>query len=82
MTKPRTPATIALTVPERVLLFCVASGTEWLKAGVTSATVQHMLVRSLIERDPATMRLALTAQGHDVLAALVHHSGLKLVPPN
>jgi hypothetical protein len=24
-----------LTVPERVLLFCVASGTDWQKAGVT-----------------------------------------------
>jgi hypothetical protein len=71
--KPPTPAAIAatLTAPERVLLFCVASGTEWLTAGITSATIQHMLVRNLIERDPATVRLELTAQGHEVLAALL-----------
>jgi hypothetical protein len=25
-------------VPERVLLFCLASGTNWVKAGVTHAT--------------------------------------------
>jgi len=33
----RKPETIAagLTVPERVLLFCVASGRDWRKAGVT-----------------------------------------------
>jgi len=31
MAKPPTPASIAaaLTVPERVLLFCVAAGTDW-----------------------------------------------------
>jgi hypothetical protein len=72
MVKP-TPATIAaeLTVPERVLLFCVASGTEWLKAGVPSATVQHMIVRNLLKRDLMATRLELTAQGRDVLAALL-----------
>jgi hypothetical protein len=75
MAKSPTPARIAaaLTVPERVSLFCVASGTEWLKAGVTTATVKHMLVRNLIERDPTTQRLALTTQGHEVLAALLGH---------
>jgi hypothetical protein len=40
-----------LTVPERVLLFCVASETEWAQAGVTGATVTMMLVRGLVERD-------------------------------
>jgi hypothetical protein len=32
----------SLTVPERVLLFCLASGTDLAKTGVTQATVQHM----------------------------------------
>jgi hypothetical protein len=38
----RKPETVAaeLTVPERVLLFCLASGTDWVKAGVTHATAQ------------------------------------------
>jgi hypothetical protein len=37
MAKAPITETIAaeLTVPERVLLFCLASGTDWAKAGVT-----------------------------------------------
>jgi hypothetical protein len=51
-----------LTVQERVLLFCLGSGTEWAQAGVTGATATAMLVRGLAERD-ASGRLALTPQG-------------------
>jgi hypothetical protein len=42
-----------LAVSERVLLFCLASGTEWAQAGVTGATATAMLVRGLVERDAA-----------------------------
>jgi hypothetical protein len=59
-----------LSVPERVLLFCVASGTEWAQAGVTGATATAMLVRSLVERDAAE-RLELTPDGRAVLDALL-----------
>jgi hypothetical protein len=71
MAKAPTTDTIAaeLTVPERVLLFCLASDTNWVKAGVSHATAQHLLVRNLVERVPAT-QLTLTAQGRAVLAAL------------
>jgi hypothetical protein len=48
-----------LAVLERVLLFCVASGTEWAEVGVTGATATAMLVRGLVERDAAG-RLELT----------------------
>jgi hypothetical protein len=43
MAKAPTTETIAaeLTVPERVLLFCLASDTNWVKAGVSHATAQH-----------------------------------------
>jgi hypothetical protein len=53
MAKPPTTETIAaeLTVPERVLLFCLASDTNWVKAGVSHSTAQHLLVRNLVERD-------------------------------
>src|SRR5271170_4712000 len=40
-----------LSVPERILLFSVASSTEWERAGITGATVTAMIVRGLIERD-------------------------------
>jgi hypothetical protein len=71
----RTPETIGaeLSVPERMLLFCLASGTDWAKAGVTHATAQHMLVKNLVERDQAANRFMLTEQGRAVLFALIGH---------
>jgi hypothetical protein len=59
-----------LSVPERVLLFCVASGTEWAGAGITGATATAMVVRGLIERDSGD-ELALTKDGRAVLDALL-----------
>jgi hypothetical protein len=60
----------SLSAPERVLLFCLASGTEWVRVGITTATVQHIVVRGLVDRG-ATGRLTLTEQGREVLAALL-----------
>jgi hypothetical protein len=51
-----------LSISERILLFCVASGTDWERAGVTGATITAMVIRDLIERDSVN-RLTLTAQG-------------------
>jgi hypothetical protein len=62
------PAT-DLSIPERVLLLCMASDTEWELAGITGATVTALIIRGLIERDAAS-RLALTEQGRAVLAAI------------
>ena len=36
-----------LSIPERVLLFCIASDTDWEHAGVTGTTVTAMIVRVL-----------------------------------
>jgi len=60
----------ALNVPERVLLFCVASKTEWVRAGITGATVTTMTVKGLVDRDAAG-EFTLTKQGRAVLAALL-----------
>jgi hypothetical protein len=66
------PSRTELSIPERILLFCVASGTEWESppAGVTGATVTVLVVRGLIERD-ADGRLVLTKQGRGVLDAMI-----------
>jgi hypothetical protein len=68
-----TPRTIAsdLRVPERMMLFCLASGTDWERAGVTHATPQHLFVRGLIDRASTPARFKLTPLGRDVLAALL-----------
>jgi hypothetical protein len=72
MKTPRKLETIAagLTVPERVLLFCVASSTSWQKAGVTGETLTTIGEKGLIQRDAAG-RLSLTAKGRAALRALL-----------
>lgn len=56
-------------MPERVLLFCVACGTEWARAGVTGTMATAMVVKGLIERD-AGDEFTLTMDGRAVLEAL------------
>jgi hypothetical protein len=70
------PQSIAgrLTVPERVLLFCLASETDWQAASVTHATAQHLMVRGLIERAEGATRYRLTELGMAVLEALLDPS--------
>ena len=53
MKAPRKPDSVAagLSVPERVLLFCIASGTSWQTAGVTGETLTTMGAKGLIQRD-------------------------------
>jgi hypothetical protein len=60
----------ALSVRERVLLFCTASRTDWLHAGVTGETVTAMVVKGLFERDAAGV-LILTDRGRAVFRALL-----------
>jgi hypothetical protein len=60
-----------LSVPQRVLLFCVASNTDWRKAKITSSTVQLSIVQNLIEHDERTSRLKLANHGRAVFAALL-----------
>jgi hypothetical protein len=70
MAKPPTPESIAagLTAAERVLLFCVASDTDWQKV-VTVGAAQQMLIRGFIER--AGFEVTLTDQGRAVLEVLM-----------
>jgi hypothetical protein len=42
---------VGLTVPGRILLFCLASDTDWQAANISAATAQQMFVRGLIERE-------------------------------
>jgi hypothetical protein len=59
-----------LSVPERVLLFCVASETEWERAGITGAVVTSAIVRGLIQRDPLG-QLSLTKEGRAAFQQLI-----------
>jgi hypothetical protein len=79
MKATRKPEKIAtgLSVPERVLLFCIASRTDWQKAGITGETVTLMVVKGLVERDAAG-RLLLAEDGWAAFEALLKESGPKL----
>jgi hypothetical protein len=45
---PQAPTVFDLTVHERVLLFCVATRTDWQKAGVPGETALNMIEKGLI----------------------------------
>ena len=72
----------ALTAEEPLLLFCVASGTDLARAGITGATVRTMIIKDLINRERETTRLLLTARGRAVLQALLAPAGIRFVPLN
>jgi len=76
MTRRSTREDIAadLAVRERVLLFCVASNTDWEHAGIPGETVTAMIVKGLIERD-AGGELDLTEQGLVALRGLLPDLG-------
>ena len=57
-------------MPERVLLFCLASDTDWVKAGVTHSIAQHLMVKNLVERH-GSAHYVLTEQGRAVLFTLL-----------
>jgi hypothetical protein len=59
-----------VSVSERVLLFCVASDTDWERAGITGAMVTAMVIKGLIGRDP-TGKLYLTKEGRAVFRGLI-----------
>ena len=60
----------ALSVSERVLLFCVASGTDWERAGITGTMVTATVIRGLIAREP-TGGLYLTKDGRAAVRTLL-----------
>jgi hypothetical protein len=59
----------SLSVAERVLLFCVASDTNPIEAGVSSAT-HVMILKNLLERDQRG-HLVITGFGCLVLRSLI-----------
>jgi hypothetical protein len=59
----------SLSVSERVLLFCVASDTDPIKAGASSA-MQVMILKNLLEKDQEG-NLEITGFGRRVLESLI-----------
>jgi hypothetical protein len=70
MAKRSTSGSAALTARERTLLFCVDSGTDWQRVGISGETVTASIVKGLLVWDAAG-RLALTDAGRAALRALL-----------
>jgi hypothetical protein len=69
----RNPENLAagLSVPERTLLFCIASGTDWQNnADVTRATVAATMLKGLVERN-ASGQLTLSGEGNSTVGVLL-----------
>jgi hypothetical protein len=67
-----------LTTSEQNLLFCVASGTDWAKAGIPSAIASVVAVKGLIARE-TTGQFALTDRGHAALQKLQQEASTEFV---
>jgi hypothetical protein len=67
LTKMPADTAAGLTVRERMLLFCAASGTDWQHAGIPGETVTAMMVKGFVSRDAAG-EVALTDRGRAVAA--------------
>jgi hypothetical protein len=52
------------------MLFCLAWGDDWGRAGVTHATAHHLLVQGLINPASTPASFELTALGRRVAAVL------------
>jgi hypothetical protein len=63
-------AAVALRVSERMLLFCVASNTDWKHPAIPAEIVTTMVIKGLIERD-AEEALTLSDRGRAVLRAML-----------
>jgi hypothetical protein len=67
-----TEAAAALRVSERLLLFCVASNTDWKHPAIPGEIVTTMVVKGLVDRD-AGGALTLTDRGRVVPRAVLPH---------
>jgi hypothetical protein len=54
-----------------MLLFCLASGTDWQRAGVNVGTATPLVVRNSVEVEQSPARFRLTPSGVKVFAALI-----------
>jgi hypothetical protein len=63
-----------LSVPERLMLFCLASNIDWIKAGITSATARTLLVKGLIDREHMSNHYVLTERGRAALDGLLERT--------
>jgi len=71
-----TPESVAarLDIYERLLLYCVVSGADYVRAGMSDTVARTMVAKDLLILDRKTARLVLTARGRKIVHALLGES--------
>jgi hypothetical protein len=61
----------ALSIRERMLLFCIASDTDRKKAAFNDVVISRLVAKGLVDRKPGGRALSLTDLGRAVLRAML-----------
>jgi hypothetical protein len=65
-----------LSVQDRVILFCTATGIRHAEAGIPARAMQSMAIRGFIEHHGPTGAYMLTASGRATLVDILDEAGL------
>jgi len=69
--------TTTLSAHDRVILFCVATATDYATVGITAHAMQSMAIRGFIAHDRETEAYTLTDSGRTTLTAILEGAGRK-----
>jgi hypothetical protein len=68
--------TTTLSANDRVILFCVATATDYGAAGITAHPMQSMAIRGFIAHDRESGAYTLTDSGRATLTAILEDAGI------
>jgi hypothetical protein len=68
--------TTTLSAHDRVILFCVATATDYAAVGITAHAMQSMAIRGFIAHDRESGAYTLTDSGHATLTAILEQAGI------
>jgi hypothetical protein len=68
--------TTALSAYDRVILFCVATATDYGAVGITAHALQSMAIRGFIAHNRESGAYTLTDSGRATLGAILEHGGI------
>jgi len=68
--------TITLSAHDRVILFCVATATDYGSAGITAHAMQSMAIRGFIAQNRESGAYTLTDSGRATLVTILEDAGI------
>ena len=74
--RPMEKLTTTLSAHDRVILFCVASATDYCEAGITAHAMQSMAIRGFIAHNRESEAYTLTDSGRATLTAILEQAGI------